>query len=58
MAWKYLIRDGMWVHLDTDHQGDVTFVVRWEGDELIFLYLDPKEAYLIGKKMMEHGDAP
>lgn len=58
MVWKYLIRDGLWVHLDNHQEGDVTFEVRMDGEEQITLYLDPKEAYLIGKKIMELGEAP
>jgi hypothetical protein len=58
MVWKYLNRDGLWMHLELDNEGDVAFEVRMDGEEQITLYLDPKEAYLIGKKMMELGEAP
>jgi len=61
MAWRILLRDGYWLKQElVDKDGDVEMEFTFEGDneDAFTIYMDPKEAYLVGKILMKLGTKP
>jgi len=59
MAWRTLLRDGYWLRQELDKEGDVVSEFTDKDNEEVFtIYMDPKEAYLVGKILMKLGTKP
>jgi len=59
MAWRTLLRDGYWLRQEVDKEGDVVMEFKAKDDDHEFtIYMDPKEAYIAGKILMNLGEKP